>query len=740
MRLNAQEPPDLAPTSAHRYPPVGNYELMCPLGAGGMASVYLARAPNGDRVAVKTVRRTAWESGMHSEQDTMLLLSHQNIVSLLELIKSPKYVFLVLPYADRGDLLRYLLARGPLAEEAARSVFNQILSATEYAHERSIVHRDLKLENVFLQSCTDADSVHVLVGDWGFATHWDPHKRLSRSCGSLHYCSPEIALGLDYIGPEVDVWSLGVILYSMLVARLPFVGDTPRYIVNMICEGFEALTIPDTVSDLAWHLLSQCFKVDPKQRITVTAMRAHPWMGKYRVRRTVGGRARSHSQDVTSVTEVSKSFTALSGASAALDAAQKAASGPEEARAGSDNMLSGLALGGVDPSNVERRDRGRSRQRSGTFSQVSKKDPRASASPTARRQVAQRSSKSRSRKRTDPNASVRASGGFASMARNALGAVTSRRTKSGAVRTSTSNSSAGESGADSPVRQRPPRTPMSSRRPAPLQKRRSHSADLVIVKSVGKHEHAKGAHSRATRSISAATSSLMSSKLHSSAVTSSTSPSPSPSAKKSAHHKKDQKKQKKQKKKTRTSSTSCMVAPKRDSRTDARNPSSRSTSRSGSSRASSGASSRSSSSSCSPCPDLGSRSSKSYRSAIMVRVRRKSTLRRERPASESPSGGLSDAPLPYAVDGGSAAGSACPSISAPSHTQPNSTDSILPAAALSDRELSQQRKNAAAVSADESAAHVVFVTKHRSAADRFKRQLSQLSDAERDWQVGPPLP
>lgn len=136
-----------------------------------------------------------------------------------EVLTTPTDIILVLEYAA-GDLFDYIINHGKFPEPPARRLFQQILSAVEYSHRRKIVHRDLKPENILLD-----DDLNVKIGDFGLSGNITDGAFLSTSCGSPNYAAPEITEGHAYAGPEIDVWSSGVILYVMLCARLPFEDD-----------------------------------------------------------------------------------------------------------------------------------------------------------------------------------------------------------------------------------------------------------------------------------------------------------------------------------------------------------------------------------------------------------------------------------------------------------------------------------------------------------------------------------
>jgi carbon catabolite-derepressing protein kinase len=122
----------------------------------------------------------------------------------------------VLEYAG-GELFNYIVAHGKMPEPQARKFFQQLISGIEYSHRLKIVHRDLKPENVLLD-----DDLNVKIADFGLSNQIQDGDFLKTSCGSPNYAAPEVIRGGLYTGPEIDVWSAGVILYVMICGRLPF--------------------------------------------------------------------------------------------------------------------------------------------------------------------------------------------------------------------------------------------------------------------------------------------------------------------------------------------------------------------------------------------------------------------------------------------------------------------------------------------------------------------------------------
>jgi len=173
------------------------------------------------------------------------------------------------------DYLTAFRADPRLPEQQAKELFLQLSQAINFAHERGIVHRDLKLENIILSS----DRTRLKVADWGFAAYWDSNKQLSESCGSIHYAAPEICRGDSYRGPEVDVWSLGVVLYAFTTGRLPFSGKDHYQIFLTINTG--NFRMPPYLTKDCQDLISACLSPRGADRPSVSDILRHRWLSDH---------------------------------------------------------------------------------------------------------------------------------------------------------------------------------------------------------------------------------------------------------------------------------------------------------------------------------------------------------------------------------------------------------------------------------------------------------------------------
>ncbi|XP_076738019.1 serine/threonine-protein kinase MARK2 isoform X7 [Maylandia zebra] len=254
----------VATTTSDEQPHIGNYRLLKTIGKGNFAKVKLARhVLTGKEVAVKIIDKTQLNSSslqkLFREVRIMKMLNHPNIVKLFEVIETEKTLYLVMEYASGGEVFDYLVAHGRMKEKEARAKFRQIVSAVQYCHQKCIVHRDLKAENLLL----DAD-MNIKIADFGFSNEFTLGNKLDTFCGSPPYAAPELFQGKKYDGPEVDVWSLGVILYTLVSGSLPFDGQNLKELRERVLRG--KYRIPFYMSTDCENLLKKFLILNPSKR------------------------------------------------------------------------------------------------------------------------------------------------------------------------------------------------------------------------------------------------------------------------------------------------------------------------------------------------------------------------------------------------------------------------------------------------------------------------------------------
>ncbi|XP_035598949.1 MAP/microtubule affinity-regulating kinase 3-like isoform X9 [Oncorhynchus keta] len=263
-------------SGADEQPHVGNYRLLKTIGKGNFAKVKLARhILTGREVAIKIIDKTQLNPNslqkLFREVRIMKLLNHPNIVKLFEVIETERTLYLVMEYASGGEVFDYLVAHGRMKEKEARAKFRQIVSAVQYCHQKHIVHRDLKAENLLL----DAD-MNIKIADFGFSNEFTIGNKLDTFCGSPPYAAPELFQGKKYDGPEVDVWSLGVILYTLVSGSLPFDGQNLKELRERVLRG--KYRIPFYMSTDCENLLKRFLVLNPAKRGTFEQIMKDRWI------------------------------------------------------------------------------------------------------------------------------------------------------------------------------------------------------------------------------------------------------------------------------------------------------------------------------------------------------------------------------------------------------------------------------------------------------------------------------
>ncbi|XP_078675698.1 MAP/microtubule affinity-regulating kinase 3-like isoform X32 [Branchiostoma floridae x Branchiostoma belcheri] len=278
---NGETDPPESTRQLHRsrneeHPHIGKYRLLKTIGKGNFAKVKLARhVPTGKEVAIKIIDKTQLNPSslqkLFREVRIMKMLNHPNIVKLFEVIETEKTLYLVMEYASGGEVFDYLVAHGRMKEKEARAKFRQIVSAVQYCHQKRVVHRDLKAENLLLDS-----DMNIKIADFGFSNEFTPGNKLDTFCGSPPYAAPELFQGKKYDGPEVDVWSLGVILYTLVSGSLPFDGQNLKELRERVLRG--KYRIPFYMSTDCENLLKRFLVLNPLKRGSLEAIMRDRWM------------------------------------------------------------------------------------------------------------------------------------------------------------------------------------------------------------------------------------------------------------------------------------------------------------------------------------------------------------------------------------------------------------------------------------------------------------------------------
>ncbi|KAL5118309.1 Serine/threonine-protein kinase [Pleosporales sp. CAS-2024a] len=301
------QPPVTKRRTTVTAPSTGTWSLGKTIGAGSMGKVKLAKhVDTGEQVAVKIVPRQSQdqhqtaadrERAEHSkevrtarEAAIVSLLNHPYVCGMRDVVRTNYHWYMLFEFVNGGQMLDYIISHGRLKEKQARKFARQIASALDYCHRNSIVHRDLKIENILISKTGD-----IKIIDFGLSNLFSPRSQLKTFCGSLYFAAPELLQAKQYTGPEVDVWSFGIVLYVLVCGKVPFDDQSMPQLHAKIKKGH--VDYPPWLSGgkspqsqtwmLANLLIIECrnlihrmLQTDPAQRLTMTEIMNHPWITK----------------------------------------------------------------------------------------------------------------------------------------------------------------------------------------------------------------------------------------------------------------------------------------------------------------------------------------------------------------------------------------------------------------------------------------------------------------------------
>ncbi|CAN1750876.1 Calcium-dependent protein kinase 8 [Linum perenne] len=259
------------------------YDLGRELGRGEFGITYLCTEANsGHKYACKSISkkklRTAIDiEDVRREVEIMKHLPHHpNIVSIRDTYEDDNAVHIVMELCEGGELFDRIVARGHYTERAAAAVMRTIVEIVQMCHKNGVMHRDLKPENFLFANKKETSPLKAI--DFGLSVFFKPEETFNEIVGSPYYMAPEV-LKRNY-GPEVDVWSAGVILYILLCGVPPFWAETEQGVAQAIIRSvidFKRDPWPK-VSDNAKDLVKKMLNPDPKRRLTAQEVLDHTWL------------------------------------------------------------------------------------------------------------------------------------------------------------------------------------------------------------------------------------------------------------------------------------------------------------------------------------------------------------------------------------------------------------------------------------------------------------------------------
>ena len=262
------------------------YEIKQVIGKGKFGVVNLGiQKKTGKQVAIKimnkeNIKTVEDKELVRIEIGILKLCHHPNIVELLDHLENSDYIFIVMEYIEGGTLRQYFKKRKfNFSERQASNIMMQIISAVKYLHQYGIVHRDLKPDNIMITQQNDFGIIKIM--DFGLSKIVSPKEKMVDGYGSLSYVAPEVLLRTPY-NKEVDIWSIGVILFYMLSGHLPFRGSKEEVVANKIVFESPEFDEDDweTRSKGVQNLILSCLEKKVENRITIEQFFNHPWFKK----------------------------------------------------------------------------------------------------------------------------------------------------------------------------------------------------------------------------------------------------------------------------------------------------------------------------------------------------------------------------------------------------------------------------------------------------------------------------
>jgi len=264
---------------SHSKKQVAGYILDKKIGRGSYATVWKGRveASPDEAVAVKVIsRQTVTETAqLRQEVEVLRRISHDNIVRFKDLKKSAAHFYLVLEYCAGGDLSQFLREKGRVDEEVARRFLTQIAAGLCVLHRENVLHRDLKPQNILLSDGSDRPVLKI--ADFGFARALQPQDMAATICGSPLYMAPEILRHEPY-DARADLWSVGAILYELLLGRPPFSGANPMQLLANIEKHGQIMFDDVEVSAEGQEFLRALLVRNPKARLSSIEFMDHPYV------------------------------------------------------------------------------------------------------------------------------------------------------------------------------------------------------------------------------------------------------------------------------------------------------------------------------------------------------------------------------------------------------------------------------------------------------------------------------
>jgi len=255
---------------------LGPYIMQDEIGHGSYSSVVKAVRIDGEIysackiISKKMLNQTINPEQVEKEVHVLHQIQHKRVIKLVDLMQDTINFYLFLEYCPGGNMASKIIKNGKIPENQAKRYFFQLMQGIDFIHDNKVAHRDIKLENVLLDS-----KDNVKIADFGFSRFIEPGTLSSTMCGTPAYAAPEIYCSNTYDPMSSDIWSCGVVLYTMITGHLPWHGHNQLSIMDQIMNGH--FFFPTYISHPLADLITQMMNKDPSQRLTSKDILNHHW-------------------------------------------------------------------------------------------------------------------------------------------------------------------------------------------------------------------------------------------------------------------------------------------------------------------------------------------------------------------------------------------------------------------------------------------------------------------------------
>ena len=272
----------MSSSNQHSRPHLSGYTTGKFLGRGAFADVYIVVSQkNGTRLACKSFDRsgiadpTTATKMLKQEVSALTTLSHQNIIKLHSVVETETHFCVIMELCEGGGLDAEITRQKKFDEQTAKTVFKQILDALAFCHSRDIAHRDLKPSNILITKFPN-----IKLSDFGLSGIMGNENLMSTQCGTFLFAAPECFAGHNYNGVAADIWSSGVLLFTMLTGKIPWRGSSQLQLINDMKKG--PSPIPG-VSAECNNLIKLALDITPSNRPSASELLKHPWFSATKI-------------------------------------------------------------------------------------------------------------------------------------------------------------------------------------------------------------------------------------------------------------------------------------------------------------------------------------------------------------------------------------------------------------------------------------------------------------------------